>query len=127
VARSIYWVLFDERSRGLSTPMISSEPEAGQAYTRASVEAYLRAAAAERTRIESAIAAARSRTAWALGEEERLRSLAPAFDTPPGGTPVNGNSPAAVPESLVDRVPVNGEGNGRLWREPDLPTAAARD
>jgi hypothetical protein len=112
--------------------MISSDPEAGQAYTRASVEAYLRAAAAERTRIESAIATARSRTAWALGEEERLRSLAPALDAPPEGTRAHGapGDGPALPgrsESLVDRLPLASEDDRGRWRQPDLPTAVARD
>jgi hypothetical protein len=53
----------------------SSDPKAAQAYTRASVEAYLRAAADECARIESAITEAHERTAWAQAEEQRLKAL----------------------------------------------------
>ena len=52
----------------------SSDPQAGQAYTRASVEAYLRAAATERLRLQSAIAEARARTAEARRMEEHLQA-----------------------------------------------------
>ncbi len=52
-----------------------SDRQAAAAYTRESVEAYLEAAAAERMRIELAIAEARARTERARRKEERLRSL----------------------------------------------------
>ena len=53
----------------------STDPGAGQAYTRASVERYLGAAAAEQARLESAIADARARTEAAGQAEDHLRSL----------------------------------------------------
>ena len=53
----------------------STDPEAGQAFTRASVERYLHAAAAEQARLESAIAEARARTEAARQAEEHLGSL----------------------------------------------------
>jgi hypothetical protein len=53
----------------------STDPEAGQAYTRASVERYLHAAAAEQVRLESAIADARARTEAARQAEDHLESL----------------------------------------------------
>jgi hypothetical protein len=104
----------------------SSDPEAGQAYTRASVEAYLRAATEERARIEAAIVAARSRTAWALREEEHLGSLAPGSGTVPGDHDA-GAADSGCAESLMGRLPFPVVSNGRVWREPDLPTAVARD
>ena len=52
-----------------------SDRQAAAAYTRGSVEAYLEAAAAERMRIELAIAGARARTERARRKEGLLRSL----------------------------------------------------
>ncbi len=62
----------------------TTDPEAGQAFTRASVERYLRAAAAEQARLESAIAGARARTEAARQVEEHLRSLDPGPDRQAG-------------------------------------------
>jgi hypothetical protein len=50
----------------------SSDPEATMAYTRASVETYLRAAAAEKTRLQRAIEHAQQRTARARSDAEAL-------------------------------------------------------
>ncbi len=46
------------------------QPEATEAYTRASVEAYLRAARDEKARLHAAIAEARKRTAQAQRDEQ---------------------------------------------------------
>ncbi len=50
------------------------QPEATEAYTRASVEAYLRAASDEKARLRAAIAGARKRTAQAQIDEQYLNS-----------------------------------------------------
>jgi hypothetical protein len=50
------------------------EPEATEAYTRASVEAYLRAASDEKARLQEAIAEARKRMAQAEMDEQYLIS-----------------------------------------------------
>lgn len=50
----------------------SSDPEVTTAYTQASVEAYLRAVAAEKARLEQAIDDAHQRTARAIREAELL-------------------------------------------------------
>ena len=52
----------------------SREPEATEAYTRASVEAYLRAATDEKARLQEAIAEARKRVARAQMDEHYLIS-----------------------------------------------------
>jgi hypothetical protein len=93
-----------------------SDDRAEQAYTRASVEAYLRAAADERARIESAIAAAQARSDWVRREEERLDARA-----------------AATTEAVVDTgaqtgrlsVPAATDANG--WDHSEVPTAIAHD
>jgi len=115
----------------------SSDPEAGQAYTRASVEAYLRAAASERARIEAAIAVARARTARARQIGEGLDGSAGAGSGPTadGGDPgpVDGTrehirSPVIdSPDSLTGEVPIGLDDRSATWREPDLPAAVASD
>jgi hypothetical protein len=106
----------------------SSDPQAGQAYTRASVEAYLRAAAMERLRLQSAIAEAQARTAEARRREEQLH--ASGMDT--AAVPVDGydgRRPAVVEssDSLARRLPFGLNGQSSHWQGQDLPTAAARD
>ena len=56
----------------MTTP---NDGKTASAYTRASVEAYLQAAAAERLRIELAITEARSRTERARRKQQRLAAL----------------------------------------------------
>jgi hypothetical protein len=106
----------------------SSDPQAGQAYTRASVEAYLRAAATERLRLLSGIAEAQARTAEARRREEQLH--ASGMDT--AAVPVDGydgRRPAVVenPDSLARRLPFGLNGQSSHCHGQDLPTAAARD
>jgi hypothetical protein len=106
----------------------SSDPRAGQAYTRASVEAYLRAAANERRRLESAIAEARARTAEARRMEEHLHAsidteVVPAVDEYHQRRPVVVESPG----SLTRRLPFGLNGQAGEWHEQDLPAAATRD
>ncbi len=104
----------------------SSDPRAGQAYTRASVEAYLRAAATERLRLQSAIAEAEARTAEARRLEEQLH--ASGLDTE--AVPVDGydgRRPAVVesPDSLTRRLPLGLNGQSSHRHGQDRPTAAA--
>ena len=54
---------------------LPTDPEAGPAYTRASVERYLRAAAVEQDRLQSAITDARARTEAAQQVQDHLESL----------------------------------------------------
>jgi hypothetical protein len=56
----------------MTTP---NDRKAASAFTRASVEAYLQAAAAERLRIELAITEARARTERARRKQHRLAAL----------------------------------------------------
>jgi hypothetical protein len=96
-----------------------THPGAGQAYTRTSVERYLSAAAAERSRLGSAIAEARRRTETALHEEERLLALQPRTGRA-SGQPEN--------EVCADEHPTlqfAAVDNGPVWRDEGLPTAAA--
>jgi hypothetical protein len=70
-------------------------PNGADAYTRESVEAYLRAVEAERAKIEAAIAVARGRTERATAERERLERLAgdPTPAGADGAQATNGGSP----------------------------------
>ena len=92
-----------------------SDPKWTNAFTRASVEAYLDAADAECVRIETAIAAARARTERAQAREQQLDAVGaePAWNGQGAGL----DGPA-VPDwldpALVDQS---------LWLQPD--TAAA--
>jgi hypothetical protein len=94
----------------------------GQAYTRASVEAYLRAVAEERKRIESAIAEATARSEWARSEEDRLIV---------GGSPGPDTTDQAVdgPEygSLIDHLRFTPNTGESTWAQPEVPTVAAHD
>jgi hypothetical protein len=105
----------------------SSDPQVGQAYTRASVEAYLRAAASERSRLESAIAEARARTVDARRVEEQLR----AGNVDPDAVVVGDDEsrPPVVEssDSLTERLPFAIDGQPAEWREQDVPAAVARD
>jgi hypothetical protein len=106
----------------------SSDPQAGQAYTRASVETYLRAASEERRRLQSAIAEARARTAEARRMEEHLH----ASDDTEAVPVVDGyhqRRPAVVEDSdsLTQRLPFGLNGEAGEWRQQDLPAAATHD
>ena len=99
---------------------LSTDPEAGQAFTRTSVERYLSAAAAAQSRLESAIADARRRAESALREEERLLSLQQGTNGAPerrDGGPAAAR-PTVFPPAIDD---------GHIWREEDLPAAAVTD
>src|ERR1700733_15319633 len=91
-------------------------PNGADAYTRESVEAYLRAVEAERAKIEAAIAVARGRTERATTERERLERLAGGL-TPdgadrakpaegcsqePGATGAMDTEPRVIPSALPD-------------------------
>jgi hypothetical protein len=111
----------------------SSEPQAGQAYTRASVETYLRAAAEERRRMQSAIAEAQARTAQArTAQAHRMGQHLQATHNTEAVPVVDGydqRRPAVVEnsDSLTQRLPFGLNGEAGEWRQQDLPAAATRD
>ncbi len=89
------------RSVRLSTLVFmakDSERLAAGAFTRASVEAYLQAAAEQRARIELAIAEAERRRERAVEALARLEAMAPAAGRDPTAAraPVNGSDPDAA-------------------------------
>ncbi|MGA3146487.1 MAG: hypothetical protein ABSF33_03295 [Acidimicrobiales bacterium] len=94
----------------------SNDPEAAQAYTRTSVESYLSAAAAEQSRLGSAIAEAQRRKEAALSEAERLSTLQHGDD----GAPERRNGAPATTRPDPFRF-TDDEGHG--WREQDYPAA----
>lgn len=96
-----------------------TDPGAGQAYTRTSVERYLSAAAAEQSRLESAIADARRRTEAALQEEERLHAVQHGV----GGT--SNHRERAPFTDQHPTLPLTMADDGSVWRDENLPTAAA--
>jgi hypothetical protein len=98
-----------------------SQPGPATAYTRASVEAYLRAAAAERTRIGVAIDEARRRTSIALLEEQRLVSEA---DRQTDGLEV---VPAPDTDSLFDQLQLIPDGIEDRWPSDNIPAAMAHE
>ncbi|MGO8870970.1 MAG: hypothetical protein ACLQPH_06115 [Acidimicrobiales bacterium] len=96
----------------MTTP---SDRTSAAAYTRDSVEAYLRAAGAERLRIELAIAEARARTERAHRKLQRLDALVGEVPT------TGGDDPAALIDQL--RTAMN---DGSRWLQAD-PAAVARE
>jgi hypothetical protein len=111
-------------------------PNGADAYTRESVEAYLRAVEAERVKIEAAIAVARARTERATAERQRLERLGggptpagadgrPAAD---GGSPEPGaigsmdTEPRGIPAALVDSLD-----DEALWLPSETAGTVARD
>ncbi len=113
-------------------PMTHSiDPVPVQGYTRASVEAYLRAAATERARIEAAIIEARLRTSIAREREQRLSALGAEGGLPSvravGDTDGLGQPVADRSDSLIDRFPVLVDHDVPSWDHSDLPTAAMTD
>ena len=110
-------------------------PNGADAYTRESVEAYLRAVEAERAKIEAAIAVARDRTERATAERERLERLggAPTVGTDGaqaanGGSPEPGavgamdTEPRGIPAALVDALD-----DEALWLPSETAGTVARD
>jgi hypothetical protein len=102
------------------------------AYTRESVEAYLRAVEAERVKLEEAIAVARARTERATAERQRLgggttagADEGPASD---GGSPESGaagamdTQPGGIPSALVHSLD-----DDTLWLSPETAATVARD
>jgi hypothetical protein len=89
----------------------SSDPKWTNAFTRASVEAYLDAADAECVRIEAAIAAARARTERALTREHELDAIGvePAW-TGPGATLDGLATPDQLNPTSADQI---------RWLQPD--------
>lgn len=80
-------ILGNDTFRPERCPMTTdSDPDTGSgaaaSYTRSSVEEYLRAAAAERVRLQMAIAEARDRTARALAAERWLDTRIREFHEP---------------------------------------------
>ena len=111
-------------------------PNGADAYTRESVEAYLRAVEAERAKIEAAIAVARARTERATAERERLERLA-GGPTPsgadgaqatnggspePGATGAMDTEPRGIPAALVDSLD-----DEALWLPSETAGTVARD
>jgi hypothetical protein len=114
-------------------------PNGADAYTRESVEDYLRAVEAERVKIEAAIAVARARTERATAERERLEGLGDR-PTPPGadgaqatdgGSPEPGaigaigamaTEPRGIPAALVDSLD-----DEALWLPSETAGTVARD
>ncbi len=94
-------------------------PNGADAYTRESVEAYLRAVEAERVKIEAAIAVARARTERATAERERLEQLGggPTPAGADGGPATDGGDPEPGAVEAMDTVPRGHPGGvGRLAR-----------
>jgi hypothetical protein len=81
--------------------------DGADAYTRESVEDYLRAVEAERAKIEAAIAVARARTERATAERQRLELLGggPTTAGDDGGQATNGRSPEPGAVGAMDTVP----------------------
>jgi hypothetical protein len=77
------------------------------AYTRESVEAYLRAVEAERTKLEAAIAVARARTERATAGRQRLEPLdgGPTTVEAEGGQATNGQRGEPGVSGAMDTVP----------------------
>jgi hypothetical protein len=108
------------------------EPEAAEAFTRSSVEEYLRAASAEKARLREAIAEARRRTARALLDEQYLAQQDPSAGDPvdddmaddglsghpPYGLPGAGHSGAQL------RLTPEGED---IWALSELPRAVVHE
>ena len=109
------------------------------AYTRDSVEAYLRAADSERARIEQAIAEARSRTQRALDTTRRLDLLeqgtvlegGSAATEAADGNLISATRPLGDSDSMVEdsrllgrfhSAPANG---GSTWWQDDTAAAVA--
>ena len=89
----------------------ASERLTADAYTRASVEAYLRAVAEERTRLELAIAEQQRRRDAALQFLERLDSVRDVPSVGPTGPPAAasappGARPPVAPPAASPTVPV---------------------
>jgi hypothetical protein len=131
----------------------SREPEATEAYTRASVEAYLRAASDEKARLRKAIAEARTRVARAQLDEQYLNAHHDIDHAPtdqPAGWDIEesagGSFPAAgspggtgfSPESAggssfrPDKDIPFGQlrltpGTEDIWRSLDFPSALAHE
>jgi hypothetical protein len=107
----------------------SVDPKSASAYTRASVEAYLQAAAAERARIELAIAEARARTERALGRAHRLHSLEVADSAATADADLTTTSaPHPVgPTSTIDGMESTFHDESYLRVQPVSSTASAGD
>jgi hypothetical protein len=88
-----------------------SDPKWTNAFTRASVEAYLEAADAECGRIEAAIAAARARTERALARQRQLDAMGTEPAWSGDGTVLDGSA-------LADRLD-QGIADQTLWLQPD--------
>ena len=89
----------------------SSDPKWTNAFTRASVEAYLEAADAECVRIEAAIAAARARTERAVTRQQQLDAIGvePAWSG--GGAMLDGPAPPGqLNPTMADQT---------RWLQPD--------
>jgi hypothetical protein len=111
-------------------------PNGADAYTRESVEAYLRAVEAERAKIEAAIAVARARTERATAERERLEGLGggPTRSAADGAQATDGGSagpeavgamdtePRGIPAALVDSLD-----DDTLWLPSETAGTVARD
>ena len=89
----------------------SNDPKWTNAFTRASVEAYLDAADAECVRIEAAIAAAQARTERAVTRQRQLDAVGvePAWSGP--GAPLDvPATPDQLNPTMADQTP---------WMQPD--------
>jgi hypothetical protein len=106
------------------------------AYTRESVEAYLRAVEAERVKIEAAIAVARARTERATAERQRLELLDGGSTTAGAdrGQASNGRSPGPGAVSAMDTEPGGVQAalehsldDATLWLPSETAATVARD
>jgi hypothetical protein len=87
------------------------DPKWANAFTRASVEAYLDAADAECARIEAAITAAQARTERALARQQQLDAV--------GAEPAwNGVGAGLAAPTMPDRLDPAIVDQAR-WRQPD--------
>ena len=94
----------------------SREPEATEAYTRASVEAYLRAATDEKARLQEAIAEARKRVARAQMDEHYLISTTPS--PTPSTSPI---PPSPIPPSPMPPITIRQSGGSNQRAAPSEP------
>jgi hypothetical protein len=119
-------------------------PNGADAYTRESVEAYLRAVEAERVRIEAAIAVAGARTERATAERQRLESAdggststgaetGPTTTGAEGAPTTNGRSPGSGAVGAMDTEPggipaaLGDSLDEALWLPSETAATVARD
>jgi hypothetical protein len=101
------------------------------AYTRESVEAYLRAVEAERVKLGEAIAVARARTERATAERQRLDGGTPAgadgLPASDGGSAETGAVGAMDTGPGIPSALAHSFDDDTLWLSPETAATVARD